>query len=428
MSGNLLRAMDATRRQFEALDDLDRYIAYLPQPSLMLTEIAASLRIPAVDIRDAVYQEALDQAKPWALKLAASSPPLPPPLPPSSSGDYFGFIPPDLVSSWPIGVSGAVAQLQQVDLKQWGTIALKSGVDVGGMHIYNHDWIAMGYPKSLIRLMDVLVDNVLFSKGKMWCARLYGVQYDVVFERVSFTDTQREHGCYSNMAGLGTNRPPSWPAPESLVALRFHRCLFENLGGQGIQTVLEERGDQDPWSADKMLRINETTDYDEDATPGGWLVTDGCMFRATAQDTSRPAFAISHFQSRNNVLIRASTVDNLNWADGSNRSKTYGAVMIQGCPAYTDVRGVYHEAYDRKVVIEDSDFHGREYAQPVMLLERGLSAIRLRRCTLNGSGGQNMIRVMGSPNTDLLVEDCEGNAVIEFNGKVVGTVANGFQS
>ncbi len=375
-----------------------------------------------------VYNAALALNEKWALKLQADLNPVPVPVPPSGDDTYFGYKLPAIDPTLSIGATVGAGR-KQVDNAPWGQRVISPDELVQFERIFGHQWIGMGYNKNAKPLDGLTVREVLFELGKMWHVRNYRERLENEFFRCTFRYTEREHAHYWNTAGMGLDF--TGDAAEE-ISTRHHACLFEDLGGQAIQSALEERGDDTPFVSDLMLRINETPDFDEDATDGGWLLTDLCKIQRTAQDTSRPAFAVSHFRSRNPVAIRQTTIDNTRWTDGTIRAKSYGSVMCQGVQEYTDARGVKHPAYDRRFVWDGGSIRVSELQQPMFLLQWGLSDVLIQNASLIGSGGQNEIRIEHDPRpgvqTNVTVQGCEGNTKIRYNGKIVGDVEGGFQS
>jgi hypothetical protein len=355
------------------------------------------------------------------MKLALGwEPKYPPPPPPSTE-----LRPPvEVDNSLPLGAIPS-SNLVPVDLKQWNQRNIVSDALISGEDIFNFKHIALHHGIGISQLSGAVVSKTRIRDGGKWAGRLYRVN-NLVYQSSTIRDILPEHGSYCNMAG-------GLVSPEGSVALRFHRCVFSDIGGQAVQTVLEEisAGDKVP---NALLRVNETPNWEEDIQPGGWILVDGCHILFTGQAdyldpaNSRASFALSHFRTRNHVAIRNTIIDNRTWSDGVNRPGCRGHILVQGVEEYTDPTGKKRPQWDRHVLIEDCNLYGRQFQQPIMLLEKGVADIRIRRVLSRSEGGQDWLRINLKPGGNLLIEDWDGPGRLELNGNMMGKLEDGFQS
>ncbi len=311
--------------------------------------------------------------------------------------------------------------LKAIDLNKWDVYDVAAGDRHDKIHLFNSDHIAVHHGVKDGILDDAIISNSHVSNCKMWAGRVYRLA-ELRYDNVTIWGIEREHGLYGNMAG------GLFHDPENEVAVHIDRCLFENIGGQGYQFVLEEVGNDTPWAPNPFLRINETPDWEEDVQPGGWIICDNSIFRYTAQHSSRGSFCLSHFRTRNHVAIRGCKIDNRYYANGNVRDVCRGHILVQGVQEYKDALGKTRPQWDRHVVIEDNEFFGNDFNQPLFLLEKGLADIRIRRNESYSTGGQDFLRVNLKPGGNLTIEDWYGPGKLELNGKLVANLEDGFQS
>ena len=407
----LTNAFGALRQQVIHIDGLQK------GPGAASAVDLAALR----SLNDDATTALLDFMDTHSIPLPPAQEPEPPAVPDPPSVPTDELRPPTEVPDGIVGVP-AISLLQPVDLKQWNQLLIDANEELSGLDVINFAHIALHHGSRSGVLEGASIRGSRISNGGKWAGRLYrvgGLFYDLC-EILNITP---EHGTYVNVASGGQD-------PVSGVCLGIYSTIMDNIGGQAVQTVLEERSIDDQFGGDPMLRMNETPDWESDIQPGGWLDIANCLFRHTAQHESRGSFAVSHFRSRHHVALRSVEIDNERWADGSTRDVCRGHLMVQGCEEYRDGSGVTRPAWDRHVLVEDCKFLGRSFNQPLMLLEKGLHDIRIRRVVSRSTGGQDFIRVRGFDTSkgNLLIEDWDGPGYLELNGKNVGRLDAGFQS
>lgn len=311
--------------------------------------------------------------------------------------------------------------LKDVDLGLWKAVKPASMSTLREQRIHNGDMFLLSYPKSDIALRDFLAENLLLEDVRQWCKRGYRQQKNVIFRRCTLKNARNEHGDYDNLAGY--NGDPALGDPDTTFARRWVGCMFVDLGGQGQQMVLEEQRDlSDPVEA--WLRINEANGhYDEDCTPGGWLSSESNSFINVGCNRTwgRASYCQSFFSTRNHVRVCHDLID------ASMQQTARGALLIEGVPAYTDVRGVSHPRFPRRAIVENYEVRGRNYDRPPVKIQRSMEDLVIRDSLFDCIGGQRDL-LIASDTRKVSVTGCQGpGRLIDENGKVLETVVNGYQ-
>lgn len=230
---------------------------------------------------------------------------------------------------------------------------------------------------------DILVRDAVIQHWNKWGCRAYGVRRDVRFEHVRISDGTNEHGFYANMSGESGADPP-----PGTIALAFRWCLFENIPSQAIQIV-------------QVGRDNEYANPAAEITPGGLILVEDTWLRNVGDVAggARPSFALSFFETMNDVALRRV------WLDNSMHDESRGALMAHRRDAVT---------------IEDCQFDTGKLQQPMAQLW-DIGTLTIRGCSFTAKGGQDWLDIQRCGL--VIFEDCTGSTRVRIDGVDLGSAS-----
>ena len=198
----------------------------------------------------------------------------------------------------------------------WANLALTTP---GNQALNNPAGIAVPY------MVNSFLEQCLVHLLRLWGFRGHRVQRGNKVSRCTFRDIDIEHGWYDNQAGVG---PGVAIDEETDYSLWFDKCLFEDIGSQGIQRV-----------GYYGKRAKETSDPAFDDTPGLPLRITNTVFRNVTLPTGgRPANVISLQEPCRSGLYMADVE-----IDNTMQDLSFGGLVVVG---FQD------QSYARRIVME----------------------------------------------------------------------------
>ena len=242
----------------------------------------------------------------------------------------------------------------------------------------------------------ILLENCAVYRGRKWVSRSHGMRALNRIMHCAFFDTWPEHVLYWNLAGYGGGLLKPRAYALSTPALEVGNCYFENTGSQDIQLVQRATD----W-------YGETPK--EDITPGGPIVLHDNLSRnagcGIGDGTARSSFAISCFQSQNDVVVARCAVDK------SMQPKSTGLLLIEG-------RG--------RARITGFVGLANNLTQPAVKA-RGVKELVIERSHYYCPEGQAWLDIEATCK-NVSISDCTGNMTIRRDGRVLSTVEKGWIS
>lgn len=242
------------------------------------------------------------------------------------------------------------------------------------------------------------------SREQCWGIRAYDVR-NAVIEGCEFINivgphptkpiNVGEHGPYLNVIGDVTIR----------------NCTFDNISGQGVQTVFYNR-------------TKESSDYERFKDAGGLILVERCNLNnvglANPNHTpgGRASFPLSFFPSSQNVMVKGCKIINEGgewWskdpADPAKpRFRAYGGIMANGHPKVQLINNhVSLDAPDRDLVqaydVDNFEMSGGSY---------------------NATGGNGAKVNLRNVKRIRIEKGIKSNAQLRVDGKVVGMLRDGY--
>ena len=232
------------------------------------------------------------------------------------------------------------------------------------------------------------VAHSIIEGGAKWASRSYRMRSLNTVEWSAFLDTYPEHDLYWNIAGYNND-----PALKGRLAALFRGLYFERTGGQNIQ----------------LVQIGENRRFEEgfdavaagDWTDGGPIIVTDLLSRDAGWlqegDHVRSAFALSFFESMNNLfLVRV-------FVDKTMQPASQGCLLIDG-----------HE----RAVVKNSVFIGKNMRQPLAKVKR-CQEVTFEGCLFQADEGQNHVEIDDAKVTFI---GCLGTARVMSNRQQIGAV------
>jgi len=287
------------------------------------------------------------------------------------------LLPTELRGEWPIDSGDVVSKRMFVYSLPYSSV---------GLHHFVFHGVCDG-----IRLQDLAVRN-----ATKWASRSYRMRSDNRVERCAFFNTHNEHDIYWNLAGYNRGLLLKDGIPLSVPTLVLRACYFEDTGSQNVQLV------------QRPIEQGFDCKAAGDLTPGGPIVMSDCLSRNAGRligdGNARAAFALSGFETKNNVVITRFFVDK------SMQPKSTGSLLLERHPL-AQVRGSVFLSGDNQQAIASV---------------QGCGVVTFNGSTFHAAGGQNWIDVKDTKHVSFT--NCVGDAHIHWNKQDVGRVDVDWQS